>query len=86
GLGITLKQSCTVGGSEEALHTALAQALERSELIILLGGVGIGEGDITKETLEHGLNIELLTHEESLAQAKEYYKRSKKRAPAGWQK
>ncbi|MEG1083538.1 MAG: molybdopterin-binding protein, partial [Hydrogenoanaerobacterium sp.] len=86
GLGITLKQSCTVGGSEEALHTALAQALERSELIILLGGVGIGDGDITKETLEHGLNIELLTHEESLAQAKEYYKCSKKRAPAGWQK
>lgn len=85
-LGIELKYTKNVGGDKPALHEGLALALERSELIILLGGIGMAQEDITKEILARGFNIELAAHEESLPVIKENYRKSKKRPPSGWQR
>lgn len=50
-LGIPVTQSLFVRSSAEALKAAIEQAEKRADLIVLIGGLGPSEEDITKETV-----------------------------------
>ena len=49
-LGFPSYYQTTVGDNAERLEGCIRQALERSELVILSGGLGPTQDDITKET------------------------------------
>lgn len=73
-LGIDLNFESTVGTSKPRLQKSAAHALERSDILIVLGGIGSGEDDITKEVLVEGIGGMLTPHQESLARIKEHYR------------
>lgn len=50
-LGINLLHQSVVGDNGKRLSAALEEALERSDLVILTGGLGPTNDDLTKETV-----------------------------------
>jgi nicotinamide-nucleotide amidase len=64
-LGIDLYYTATVGDNHERFTGVLRQALERSDLIIITGGLGPTLGDITREVIA-GLLGEKLTIDSGL--------------------
>ncbi len=68
----TLYQS-TVGDNRERLESALSLALSRCDMVILTGGLGPTEDDLTRETVAKVLDIPLVLHEESEARIQEYF-------------
>lgn len=80
-LGIEIARQSTVGDNKLELQRRLAQALERSDLVILLGGIGPTADDITKQTIVAGLGSSLELHEESLAQIQEFYRKQGREMP-----
>lgn len=64
-LGIDLYYTCAVGDNYERFTGVLKQALERSDLIIITGGLGPTQGDITRNVIA-GLLGEKLAVDEDL--------------------
>ncbi len=56
-LGISVYFETTVGDNEERLSLALKSALSRSDIVILSGGLGPTDDDITKETAAKVLGL-----------------------------
>ncbi|MER2063848.1 MAG: competence/damage-inducible protein A [Alkalibacterium sp.] len=75
-LGIEVYHHVTVGDNAERLTEAVKAAEERAELIVLSGGLGPTEDDITKQTLSKHLNIDLILHEETEDKIITYHKNS----------
>lgn len=80
-LGIDLNFESTVGDSKPRLQKSAAHALERSDILIVLGGIGSGENDITKEVLVEGISGMLTPHQESLNRIKEFYRKRGQEMP-----
>src|SRR5690554_8197874 len=51
GLGIDVYWSLRVGDNAERLEHAISSALRRSDLLILTGGLGPTDDDLTRETV-----------------------------------
>lgn len=65
-LGIELHHIITVGDNKERLKAVLSTAWGRADIIVLTGGLGPTQDDITKETLAEFLDLELSLHRPSL--------------------
>ncbi len=65
GLGFSMYYQVTVGDNEARLCNVIRTALERSDIIILTGGLGPTTDDITKEVLGKVLSRELIMDEHS---------------------
>src|SRR5690554_7514198 len=57
--GISVYKSTTICDQEEAIVSALDDYLEEADLVIVTGGLGPTNDDITKETLTSYFNTEL---------------------------
>lgn len=68
----TLYQS-TVGDNRERLESTLAVALSRCDMVVLTGGLGPTEDDLTRETVAEALGLPLVLHEESEASILAYF-------------
>lgn len=64
-LGIPTYYQSVVGDNKERLTEVVKLALSRSDLIILSGGLGPTQDDITKETVAEVLGLPLIMHEPS---------------------
>ena len=49
--GITVTEKLSIGDSAEQITSSLKQALERTNIVIITGGLGPTKDDITKHTL-----------------------------------
>jgi len=65
-LGFALCHQTVVGDNESRLAEALRQALLRAEVIIMTGGLGPTEDDITRETVAKVLGRELVASKEAM--------------------
>lgn len=65
-LGINQYRQGVVGDNPERLETELRAALDRSDLVIMTGGLGPTYDDLTKETAAKLMGREMHMHEESL--------------------
>lgn len=65
----------TIGDNEVRLFEAIKTAMERSDIIILTGGLGPTSDDITKETLGKLLGRKLIMDEHSYDRIRTYFKR-----------
>lgn len=75
-LGINIYFHTTVGDNRERLLQALRIATGRADLIILTGGLGPTEDDLTKETLADFLQLPLEIVPAELEQIKTLFKKS----------
>lgn len=63
-LGVEVVQKCVVGDDRIRLADAVASALSRSEIVIVSGGLGPTEDDITREAVAAALGVELQFRQE----------------------
>jgi len=63
-LGVEVVAKCVVGDHCDRLAGAVRQALERSEIVILSGGLGPTEDDVTREAVAQALGRKLVFHPE----------------------
>ena len=75
-LGISDFFETTVGDNPERLENVIRQGLERSDILILSGGLGPTKDDLTKEIATKACGQELVEDEEALRRLKEYFARS----------
>src|SRR5262249_25448700 len=67
-LGIEVVEKCVIGDDRERLANAIRRALAHSEILILSGGLGPTEDDVTREAVAMALDRKLVYHPE-LAEA-----------------
>lgn len=78
-LGFDLYYQVTVGDNEGRLRSAIETALERSDLILLTGGLGPTEDDLTKEVCAQVMNMELEEDPGTRAHLEAYFANHKPR-------
>ena len=77
-LGLSVYYQTTVGDNEERLAEVIKTALNRSDIVILNGGLGPTEDDLTKETCAKVMGLPLVKDKHTEDRLKEYYKERKK--------
>lgn len=77
-VGIALNHSSVVGDNPERLKDALLLAKSRSDIIIMTGGLGPTDDDLTKETVAQCFGKKLIFHPECMDKMVEYLKESGK--------
>jgi nicotinamide-nucleotide amidase len=71
--GIKLNRITTIADEVDALHQALDEAIERSEFILLTGGLGPTADDLTKPALCSYFNTEMVFNEKAFAQIEKLF-------------
>ncbi|MBQ7257199.1 MAG: competence/damage-inducible protein A [Abditibacteriota bacterium] len=77
-LGIDLYFRETVGDNKDRLASVIKKALDRSDIVFTIGGLGPTDDDITKETVAEVTGHTLELNEECLEELKAYFKNSDK--------
>lgn len=75
GLGLSCYFQTVVGDNAERLELVLRTAMQRSDIVILSGGLGPTEDDLTKETAAKVCGRKLVLHEASKAAIEAYFRR-----------
>ena len=74
-IGIRTKRKSSVSDKEVEILEMLAEAEKRSDIILITGGLGATNDDITKKTLVKYFNTELVLHERALKDVTEIFER-----------
>ena len=72
--GIKVIRKTTVGDIESEIETAFAEAEPRADIVLITGGLGPTNDDLTKPCLARYFNCELAIHEEALAEVTAFFK------------
>ncbi len=75
-LGLSMYHQVTVGDNRERLSEAFETALKRSDVVILTGGLGPTEDDLTKEVCAEVMGFSLMEDSHTKERIKEYFKNS----------
>lgn len=73
-LGLTMYYQSTVGDNPERLSQTITQALDRSDVVILTGGLGPTEDDLTKEICAQVMGFPLAEDPHTRQGIEEYFK------------
>jgi molybdenum cofactor synthesis domain-containing protein len=73
--GINVYYHSVVGDNPMRLKKSLDIALKRSDVVIITGGLGPTQDDITKETVSQVLGLKLMLHNEVLEKIKSYFQK-----------
>ena len=73
GLGLSCYYQSVVGDNEERLCHTIKTAMDRSDIIILSGGLGPTQDDLTKECVAKVLGKELVMDEHSRQRIEDYF-------------
>jgi len=76
-IGVNVYYHSVVGDNSVRLKKCLLAALERCDLVIMTGGLGPTQDDLTKETVAEVLGKKLVLHEESLERIKTFFYQDK---------
>ncbi|HVW13080.1 MAG TPA: competence/damage-inducible protein A [Mucilaginibacter sp.] len=74
-IGIRVKQITSVSDDRHHILTALKEAHERANIILLTGGLGPTKDDITKNTLAEYFGVGLIENKEALANVEAIFRR-----------
>lgn len=80
-LGIDCYFHTSVGDNPLRLAAVLSQAMVRSDIVIVTGGLGPTEDDLTKEVLAAVAGRRLVLHPEALAQVRGFFERLGREMP-----
>lgn len=73
-IGVKVIRKTSVGDQEDEILTALAEAEKRADIILITGGLGPTNDDLTKPCLVKYFNCPLKMNEEALAEVTEFFK------------
>ena len=73
-IGVKVVRKTTVGDEEGEVLTALSEAEQRADIILITGGLGPTSDDLTKPCLCKYFNCGLKMNEEALAEVTEFFK------------
>ena len=73
-LGLTMYHQVTVGDNHDRLAEVIRTALKRSDVIILTGGLGPTEDDLTKEVCAEGMGFPLVEDTHTHERIEEYFR------------
>lgn len=76
--GIGVYYHSVVGDNPKRLKDCLNIALDRSDIVIMTGGLGPTQDDLTKETVAELMGRKLVLHDESLDKIKAYFAKTKR--------
>ncbi len=79
-LGLSCYYQSVVGDNEERLISVLKTAMERSDIVILSGGLGPTGDDLTKEVTAKVVGRELYMHEPSRKRIEDFFRKRKQEA------
>ncbi|MGL5743978.1 MAG: molybdopterin-binding protein, partial [Cetobacterium sp.] len=74
-VGIKIDFKLTVGDSLEKVIEAIKFAKERNELVILSGGLGSTDDDLTKEAISKFLNKKMIVEEDELVEIQKKFEK-----------
>lgn len=74
-LGINVYYHTVVGDNADRLKDAIQLAESRADLIIFSGGLGPTKDDLTKETIAHHLQTQLVMDDEAMISIEAFFKR-----------
>jgi len=74
-LGVEVRFKCVVGDDRDDLTAAVKLAMRRSDIIIVIGGLGPTEDDLTRECVAEALNLRLQRDPEVLRKLEERFAR-----------
>lgn len=77
-IGIDTYYQTVVGDNPKRLTETLAQAAERSDLIITIGGLGPTEDDLTKQTVAKFVQRDLVADDKALRRLHQFYEQTKR--------
>ncbi len=66
-LGVRISTKIIVGDRREHLVTAIRQALDRADIVVIMGGLGPTEDDLTRESAAEALGLRLKRNQEIVA-------------------
>ncbi|MGA3091399.1 MAG: competence/damage-inducible protein A [Terriglobales bacterium] len=72
-LGVEVRFKCIVGDDREGLVAASKLAMRRSDIIILTGGLGPTEDDLTRESVAEALGLKLQADPQTLAKLEQRF-------------
>ena len=75
GLGLSVYSQEVVGDNDERLGAVFTEACRRSDIVILSGGLGPTEDDLTKETACRVLDIELVLDSKAKSDIEKFFER-----------
>lgn len=75
GLGLSCYYQDVVGDNEERLSETIRLALSRADILLLSGGLGPTQDDLTKEVVAKVMEKPLYLHEESKIAIQQYFER-----------
>jgi nicotinamide-nucleotide amidase len=78
-LGVEVRRKLIVGDDRMLLTAAVRQALEYAEIVILTGGLGPTEDDVTREAVATALGRPLLFHQEICDAIEERFRRRQRK-------
>ena len=81
GCGVQTEDVCAAGSDPVRLRGAIGRAIGRSDIVVLVGGLGMTPADISKETVCAGLGRRLVRHEESQRRIREAYLHAGRQMP-----
>lgn len=80
-IGINVAYKTVVGDSEEDIARAVRTAVSRVQVVIITGGLGPTNDDLTREGVSKALKIQLIFREDILKHLKERYKQLGREMP-----
>ena len=80
-LGVEVDRHTAVGDDAEAVASALREATERAHLVVVSGGLGPTEDDLTRHGVAAAAGVPLDLDEESLAAVEARFRRFERRMP-----
>jgi nicotinamide-nucleotide amidase len=80
-IGIEVKQKTIVGDDEPRLEEAIKDALKRSDIIVMTGGLGPTEDDITRKAVARALGRRLVFDNKILEDIRNKFERMKRKMP-----
>lgn len=81
GLGLTMFYQSVVGDNEERMHAVIKTAVERSDIVILSGGLGPTQDDITKDVAARVMGKALVEDPHTRRRIEEFFEMIKKSRP-----
>jgi len=79
GLGVEVRRKLIVGDNRTLLTAAVRQGLEYAAIVILTGGLGPTEDDVTREAVAVALGRPLLFHQEICDAIEERFRRRQRK-------
>lgn len=74
-LGIELKAKSVVGDDRATLRAVFTQALDRADLVVLCGGLGPTDDDLTRDVVADALGLRLIEDETIAAKIRQRFER-----------